>query len=96
MKTQALLLSANASRVYGAHGWDNRMMPMHAFFMAHGPLFKSGIQVEPFDNVDLFPFICHVLNIPIPPNNGSFHRVGLLKAPKDYGMNGPVGWAIGQ
>ncbi|CAG7828953.1 unnamed protein product [Allacma fusca] len=39
------LTTANASRVYGVHGYDNETAQMQAFFRAHGPLFKSRIRI---------------------------------------------------
>ncbi|XP_033120498.1 ectonucleotide pyrophosphatase/phosphodiesterase family member 5-like [Anneissia japonica] len=60
----------------GAHGYDNRLEVMHPIFVAHGPVFnKNQSEADPFYNVDIYPLICYILNIPESPNNGSFHRI---------------------
>ena len=41
---------------------------MHALFLASGPAFQSGIQIEPFENVNIYPLICEILNITPHPN----------------------------
>lgn len=67
-----------ASRSYGNHGYDNRLDSMHPLFIAHGPDFRTGYISEPFDNVDLYPLMCYLLDIPVLPSNGSLHRVVFL------------------
>ena len=47
----------------GTHGYDNQLKSMHALFIANGPAFKKGIKVPPFENVNIYPLICHILNI---------------------------------
>jgi alkaline phosphatase D len=47
----------------GTHGYDNQLKSMHALFIANGPAFKKGITVPPFENVNIYPLICHILNI---------------------------------
>jgi len=36
---------------------------MHAIFMASGPAFKKNFTARPFDNVDLYPLIGHVIGL---------------------------------
>ena len=52
----------------GTHGYDNQLKSMHALFLASGPAFRSGIQIEPFENVNIYPLICEILNITPHPN----------------------------
>ena len=52
----------------GTHGYDNQLKSMHALFLASGPAFQSGIQIEPFENVNIYPLICEILNITPHPN----------------------------
>lgn len=80
---------------YGVHGYDNHLIPMHPFFLAHGPLFKRQFQGDPFDNIDLFPLFCKVIGITAPPNNGTFAHVKNLLVLKGFAVGSPVGWAIG-
>uniref|UniRef100_A0A3B4ZXY4 Ectonucleotide pyrophosphatase/phosphodiesterase 7, tandem duplicate 2 n=1 Tax=Stegastes partitus TaxID=144197 RepID=A0A3B4ZXY4_9TELE len=47
----------------GEHGYDNEVMDMKAFFRAVGPDFQSNLTVDPFDLVDLYPLMCHLLGI---------------------------------
>ena len=47
----------------GTHGYDNQLKSMHALFIANGPAFKKGITVPPFENVNIYPLICKILNI---------------------------------
>jgi hypothetical protein len=44
---------------------------MRAFFTAHGPAFKPGSVLEPFENVDIVPLICQITGLPQPDTNGS-------------------------
>ncbi|GFO43554.1 ectonucleotide pyrophosphatase/phosphodiesterase family member 5 [Plakobranchus ocellatus] len=62
----------------GTHGYDNKEQAMHPFFMATGPAFKSGFQVETFQSVDLYPLMCHLLDLEPAPNNGSMKIVSRL------------------
>ncbi|MFL2983334.1 MAG: ectonucleotide pyrophosphatase/phosphodiesterase [Candidatus Neomarinimicrobiota bacterium] len=47
----------------GTHGYDNQLKSMHALFIAKGPSFKEGVLVPPFENINIYPMICHILNI---------------------------------
>ncbi|XP_050424008.1 ectonucleotide pyrophosphatase/phosphodiesterase family member 5-like isoform X4 [Adelges cooleyi] len=66
----------------GVHGYDNQESSMHAFFMAQGPAFKKNFTATPFDNVDLFPLVAHILNIKQlsnhVPTNGTITNVQQL------------------
>uniref|UniRef100_H2ZBS7 Ectonucleotide pyrophosphatase/phosphodiesterase family member 5 n=1 Tax=Ciona savignyi TaxID=51511 RepID=H2ZBS7_CIOSA len=59
----------------GSHGYNNSLPDMHPFFIAHGPAFKQNYVSPPFDSVDVYDLICHILNITPAPNNGSFAAV---------------------
>ena len=61
--------------VWGSHGYDNRNPNMRPYFLAHGPAFKKGVEIEPFENTDLFPLICHLMGIVPPGNNGTLEHV---------------------
>ncbi|KAL5010939.1 hypothetical protein ScPMuIL_013244 [Solemya velum] len=63
----------------GYHGYDPAKVPyMYPFFIASGPAFKRGVVVEPFDMVDIYPLMCHVLGLTPAPNNGSLRNVKSL------------------
>ena len=46
----------------GTHGYDNMLKSMHALFIASGPDLQSGTVIPPFENVNIYPLICHILN----------------------------------
>lgn len=63
----------------GNHGYSTKYKDMRPFFIGRGPAFKKEYISEPFQNVDIYPLICHILGITPAPNNGSLSRVsGLL------------------
>jgi hypothetical protein len=46
------------------HGYDPAHMPeMNAIFIAAGPDIRSGQKVEPFENVNLYPFVARILGL---------------------------------
>ncbi len=50
----------------GMHGYDPAHMPeMKAIFFAAGPDIRSGVKVAPFENVNLYPMIAHILGLDI-------------------------------
>lgn len=68
----------------GNHGWDNLYKSMHALFLAHGPGFKEKLQIEPFENIELYNMMSELLGITPAPNNGtlgSLHHILRNPAP---------------
>jgi alkaline phosphatase D len=52
----------------GAHGFDPRQVPqMKASFFAAGPDIVAGKTVAPFENVNLYPWLAHMLGLTISP-----------------------------
>lgn len=47
----------------GGHGFDPESPAMRALFVAHGPAFRRGLVVEPFQNVHVYPLLAHLLDI---------------------------------
>jgi len=47
----------------GTHGYDNQLKSMHALFIAKGPSFRKNVVVPSFENVNIYPLICHILDI---------------------------------
>ena len=62
----------------GQHGYSNKYADMHPFFIAQGPVFKKNFIAKPFESVNLYPLMCHVLGITPAPNNGSLEMVQQL------------------
>jgi predicted AlkP superfamily pyrophosphatase or phosphodiesterase len=56
---------------FATHGYDPRDRPMGALFVAAGPGIRSGVVVPPFENVDVYNFLCRVLGITPAKNDGS-------------------------
>jgi alkaline phosphatase D len=58
----------------GMHGYDPRKMPeMKASFYAAGPDILPGHTVRPFENVNLYPWLAHLLGLAPPKSDGSMN-----------------------
>lgn len=58
----------------GMHGFDPRKMPeMKASFFAAGPDIVEGKTVAPFENVNLYPWLAHLLGLTPPMTDGSLN-----------------------
>lgn len=76
-KTRSLKYK-NLPKVWGNHGWDPKEYDMRPLFLAVGPSFKRNYSHrDKFLNVDLFPMMAHLLDLPIEllPNNGSLSNI---------------------
>ncbi len=61
----------HAGHVRGSHGFDPALPSMRAVFIARGPSFVAGKTLPPFDNVDVYPLLAHLLGITAAPNDGN-------------------------
>ncbi|XP_070837623.1 ectonucleotide pyrophosphatase/phosphodiesterase family member 7-like [Chaetodon trifascialis] len=59
----------------GEHGYDNKEMDMKPFFRAVGPSFHKNLEVGPFETVNIYPLMCHILNIRPEVNDGDLRLV---------------------
>jgi alkaline phosphatase D len=58
----------------GMHGFDPRKLPdMKATFFAAGPDIAHGRTVAPFENVNLYPWLAHLLGLQAPKSDGSLN-----------------------
>ena len=58
----------------GMHGYDPRKLPeMKASFFAAGPDIVEGKTVAPFENVNLYPWVAHLLGLKPAANDGSLN-----------------------
>jgi len=58
----------------GMHGFDPLKLPeMKASFFAAGPDIVAGKTVAPFGNVNLYPWLAHLLGLVPPPSDGSLN-----------------------
>ncbi|MCU1247912.1 MAG: Alkaline phosphodiesterase [Edaphobacter sp.] len=67
----------------GGHGFNPRTMPeMKAIFFAGGPDIRPGVQLKPFENVNIYPFIAEILGLEPPAVDGRLDVLRpALKAP---------------
>ena len=55
----------------GGHGFDPHIVPeMKAIFFAEGPDIAPGKTVQPFENVNLYPWMAHILGLTPAKNDG--------------------------
>lgn len=58
----------------GLHGYDPRLVPeMKAIFFAEGPDIVQGKTVLPFENVNLYPWMAHMLGLVAAKNDGNLN-----------------------
>jgi len=58
----------------GMHGYDpTQMHSMRAIFYAVGPDIRPGATVRPFENVNVYPLIAHILDLNPPKTDGSLN-----------------------
>jgi predicted AlkP superfamily pyrophosphatase or phosphodiesterase len=55
----------------GEHGYDPASPTMNALFVAHGPDFREGVVLEPFDNVDVYPLLARLTGVRPHRNDGN-------------------------
>jgi predicted AlkP superfamily pyrophosphatase or phosphodiesterase len=47
----------------GKHGFDNHHPDMRATFLAWGPAFKKGLNIDGFENVNIYPIVAEILGL---------------------------------
>jgi alkaline phosphatase D len=58
----------------GAHGFDPRTVPqMKASFFAAGPDIVPGVNLKPFENVNLYVWMAHMLGLNAPKSDGNLN-----------------------
>lgn len=60
-----------AGHTRGSHGFDPALPSMRAVFVARGPDFAQGKVLPAFDNVDVYPLLTRLLQIPAAANDGN-------------------------
>ena len=75
----------------GMHGFDAQKIPqMKASFFAAGPDIVAGKTVAPFENVNLYPWLAHLLGLTIPPNEKIDGTLNVLAGTLREGGNGNI------
>ena len=59
----------------GAHGYDPQIKDMGTIFIARGPAFKQNFTMKPFESINVYPLVAHILGIPEKANNASLKKV---------------------
>ncbi|XP_032671220.1 bis(5'-adenosyl)-triphosphatase ENPP4-like [Odontomachus brunneus] len=72
---QKFNITVNNQTEFGLHGYDNGDPEMYPFFFANGPAFIPGCKLAPFNNTDLFPLFCQLLDLKCPTVNGTLSHV---------------------
>lgn len=54
----------------GDHGYDPKLRDMHGFFLAHGPAFRAGVELDPVENIHVYNLLCAILGLKPAPNDG--------------------------
>lgn len=57
--------------IKGEHGYDNDDPAVASVFIATGPAFRSGIRLDKFDNVNVYPLVAKLIGITPTPNDGT-------------------------
>ena len=68
-----LIFAAEDPKIHangGAHGYDQMSQEMGALFIAHGPAFKEHMTLPAFDNVDVYPLLMKLIDVPALPSDG--------------------------
>ena len=85
IKNQAIGSSSKVGAyipIGGTHGYDNQLKSMHALFVANGPAFKNGMVSNPFENVNIYPMITHILHLnPSKDIDGNFDNIKHIMKP---------------
>jgi len=68
---ERFLMSAKIGSKFGVHGFDPALVTdMRGIFYAQGPNIKSGIVLEPFQNIHVYPLVAKILGLPFPEIDG--------------------------
>jgi predicted AlkP superfamily pyrophosphatase or phosphodiesterase len=72
----------------GMHGYDPRLVKsMRALFIAAGPDIVPGANLEPFENVNVYPLIARILGLNAPPVDGGVNVLGKILRQHDEAVS---------
>ncbi|MHA6203124.1 alkaline phosphatase family protein [Dyella soli] len=80
--TSGYVAKKNGNLSLGEHGYDNAAPQMQALFVAHGPAFRQGAMLPSFPNVDVYPLMAHLLDLPAAANDGDYQAVKDMLKPE--------------
>lgn len=70
IQRKSTFLAVKDSALKGDHGYDSAEPMMRGIFIASGPAFKSGVVIDPVENIHLYRLLCAVLGLQPAPNDG--------------------------
>ncbi|MEO6875976.1 MAG: ectonucleotide pyrophosphatase/phosphodiesterase [Opitutaceae bacterium] len=70
IETRAHFRAVRGRYLKGDHGYDNALDDMHGILIASGPSFKSGVVVDPVENIHIYNLLCAALQLTPAPNDG--------------------------
>jgi alkaline phosphatase D len=62
-KTKDFINYNKSLPVKGMHGYNADSINMHAIFYAFGPMLKSGLSIDTFELIHIYPLLCNLLKI---------------------------------
>jgi predicted AlkP superfamily pyrophosphatase or phosphodiesterase len=69
---RASLEQSEQLRNKGMHGFDNAYPSMHGIFLARGPAFRKGVEIEAFSGVNIYGLAAKILGIQAAENEGEW------------------------
>lgn len=63
---------------HGDHGYDPALPSMHGILIVQGPSFRSGVVVEPEENIHVYNLLCAAARLKPAPNDGDNRLVEAL------------------
>ncbi|MFI5336546.1 MAG: alkaline phosphatase family protein [Opitutales bacterium] len=63
--------------VRGTHGWDPALPNMGALFLAHGPVFRRGVEFDDVAHIPVYNLLCAARGLTPAPNDGDDRLVRL-------------------
>jgi predicted AlkP superfamily pyrophosphatase or phosphodiesterase len=69
--SRASLAKRSSSGTRGSHGYDPELTSMRTIFIARGPSLQRGLALPAIDNVDIYPLLMSLLNLPAGEHDGN-------------------------
>jgi predicted AlkP superfamily pyrophosphatase or phosphodiesterase len=69
--SRASLAKRSSSGTRGSHGYDPELTSMRTIFIARGPSLQRGLALPAIDNVDVYPLLMSLLNLPAGEHDGN-------------------------
>jgi predicted AlkP superfamily pyrophosphatase or phosphodiesterase len=74
--SRATLAKRPSGVTRGSHGYDPELTSMRTIFIARGPSLRSGLALPAIDNVDVYPLLMSLLDLPPPEHDGNPKALG--------------------